>query len=264
MKVYENLLYKNKSVNKKHLLDVFVPGIVDNNTYFPVLVFVHGGSWYQGYKELYHELGYHLASKNIVSVIINYRLGNETTYDGMADDVAAAINWVINNIPNYCGDAKKVFLAGHSAGGHLAALTSLNPRFLKKYDLSDPINGCILIDAFGLNMDYVMQINQSYYVEELKKVFTTDIEKWKDAAPVKFITKESLPFLILTGSQTYPYLSLDNKLFKMNLEAIGVPFVFRKIEGKNHMEMITTLKDPSDPMYRDILSFIHESIPVIV
>ncbi|MBX9853005.1 MAG: carboxylesterase family protein [Cytophagaceae bacterium] len=70
----ENIPYIN-SKNKKHLLDIFIP---EGDGPFPVIVFIHGGSWYNGCKELYHPLAKNLSGKGIVSVIINYRLGNET------------------------------------------------------------------------------------------------------------------------------------------------------------------------------------------
>jgi len=92
----------------------------------------------------------------------------------------------------------------------------------------------------------------------LKSVFSNDPEKWKDAAPVKFVVSGSLPFLILTGSNTYPYMTLDNQLFKMSLEAHKVPFEFKIIPGRNHTEMITSLKDFNDPVYGDILEFLEK------
>ena len=255
MKAFQNIIYKEGSTNKKHLLDVYAPK--ETNRY-PVMIFVHGGSWYNGSKEWYQELGYHFASKQIVTVVINYRLGNETTYEGMAEDVAHAVKWTNEHIHLYQGDKDKIFVAGHSAGGHLAALVATNQRFLKKVGTDNLLRACLLIDAFGLNMDYIMHQNQTYYVNEMKHVFTTDTEKWKDAAPVKFVRADTLPFLILVGTQTYPHLILDNELFKMHLEAQHVPFKWQSIQGKDHMEMITDLKNPNDVIYNHIISFMHD------
>ena len=258
MRVAENIPYKPGSTHTKHLLDVYTPDGPNTN---PVLIFVHGGSWYTGCKEWYQQLGRHLAEKNIVCVVINYRLGADATYEAMADDVALAVKWTSENIHKYQGDRQKIFISGHSAGGHLSALISLNLRFYKALGITNPAKGCVLIDAFGMNMDYVMQNNNAFFVKELKSVFGNNPEKWKDAAPVKFVTQGALPFLILTGSNTYPYMTLDNQFFKMSLEAHQVPFTYKTIPGRNHTEMITSLKDPNDPVYGDILGFMENYMP---
>lgn len=259
MEAITNIAYKPKSSNRKHRLDIYTP---DPFGSFPVLIFVHGGSWYNGCKEWYSQLGKHLADKKILSVIINYRLGDEANYEGMADDVAAAASWVVRNIHNYGGDVNRVFIGGHSAGGHLAALVTLNNRFTKPYHEEKLLKGCMLIDAFGLNMDYIMHNNNMFFVKEMQRVFTKDPLKWNDAAPVKYIVPGVPPFLVLTGSETYPYITMDNEVFKMNLTDKDVPFTDGIINGRNHMEMITCLQNPNDPMYEDLLGFMmkHSSV----
>lgn len=251
MEKIQNIYYIGQSKNKKHQLDIYSP---EGKGPFPVLIFTHGGSWYNGCKEIYQPLGINLANKGIMAVVINYRLGGEVMVDKMAEDVAAAVRWTYNNIENYKGSKERIFIMGHSAGGHLSALISLNEQYLSQPNKY--LKGCILIDAFGLNMDYVMHNNTSFFVKELERVFGKNPQKWREAAPVHYVQKSNIPFLIQVGKATYPYLTFDNEIFRMNLEEHKVPYNYKIIPSRDHIQMITALENENDSIYTDLFDFI--------
>jgi acetyl esterase/lipase len=239
--------------NEKHRLDVFAP---KEGNHLPVLVFVHGGAWYYGNKEIYSRLGHNLAEKNAITVITNYRLGPSANFMDMAEDCAAAIKWTYDNIEKYGGDKNRIFISGHSAGGHLSALITLDPKYLANLKISSPIKGCILIDAFGMNMDFVLKINTNFFVSDLHNVFTNDPTRWREAAPVNFVKGCSTPFLIYVGLRTYPYIMMDNEVFVNHLNQNNVPYIYHIIQGKGHLEMISQLETKTNPIYNQILDFI--------
>lgn len=253
MAAFKDITYLSDSSHQKHKLDVYVPS---GQAVYPVFVFIHGGEWYQGNTNLYEKIGVHLASKSLVAVVINYRSGEGATYKDMVEDAAHAVNWIGANIDRYKGLGDQLFLCGHSAGGHLAALLSLNKHFLGEPFILTCIKGCILLDAFGLNMDFVAQKNLIFFIQELRKVFTEIPNDWIDASPVHFIDNTNVPFLILTGERTYPYLTLDNGIFITNLDRHQVHNEHRTIEGRNHRGMLTALEDPDDEAYPLILDFV--------
>lgn len=254
MPTVRDLRYLNNSDHQKHTLDVYIP---EEEGTFPVFVFIHGGSWYEGSKDIYLQLGEHLSEKGIVTVIINYRLGGEANYLEMAKDCSAAVEWVADAIDWYKGQIDNIFISGHSAGGHLAALITLNKKFLGEAFITQHIKGCILIDAFGLNMDYVLVNNTTFFARELKKVFTDVPTNWKDAAPVHFIDSTPVPFLIMVGSETYPYLAFDNAIFITQLDKHEINNTHFTLRGKNHRDMVTRMKDGKDEAYEKIISFIN-------
>jgi dienelactone hydrolase len=253
MPTVKDIRYLKNSDHQKHTLDVYIP---EEAGTFPVLVFIHGGSWYEGSKDIYLLLGEHLAEKGLVTVIINYRLGSEANYLDMAHDCSAAVEWVADAIDWYKGQKHTIYLAGHSAGGHLAALITLNKKFLGEAFITQHIKGCILIDAFGLNMDYVLVNNTAFFARELRKVFTDTPSNWKDAAPVHFIDNTPVPFLIMIGSETYPYLTFDNAVFITQLDKHDIANKHYTLRGKNHRDMVTRMKDGNDEAYSRILEFI--------
>jgi acetyl esterase/lipase len=220
-----------------------------------VLVFIHGGSWSQGYKDLYRPLGELLAKKGIVAVLINYRLAPDAMFGEMARDCASAVKWVSNNIPDYGGDPAKIFLMGHSAGGHLAALITMNNEFFKAVKLKNPVKGCILIDAFGLNIHTLLHEHQTPYNYLLHKVFTDDPKEWERGSPANFIEKNKIPFLVYAGDRTYPFIMLDNGMFVDKMEKAGKPLEWEVITGKSHYQMITQFEKHDNPLYEKIIAF---------
>jgi acetyl esterase/lipase len=60
----------------------------------------------------------------------------ENPHPAQVEDVAAAFAWVVRNISQYGGDPSRIYLSGHSAGAHLAALLALDEKYLKKIDIS--------------------------------------------------------------------------------------------------------------------------------
>jgi acetyl esterase/lipase len=243
--------------SQKHVLDMYWPAVREK---CPIVIFIHGGTWISGSKDLYSELGRHLAAKGMTTAIINYRLGDAVQYHKMAEDCAAAVKWVHNHASQYNGDPQKVITFGHSAGAHLAALISLDQDYFLNY--SNPIKACMLIDAFGLNIDTFIQspLAQQYrfYIE---KVFTNDPSQWKKASPASFVGGNKIPFFIATGNNSYPFLLLDNQLFINKLKATHADVTYEKIAGKNHAEMITQLKELNNPLYAKMMNFIHDKLP---
>jgi acetyl esterase/lipase len=129
----------------KHRLDLFVPeGLKDA----PVLIFVHGGGWTSGDKNLYSFIGRAFAEQGFVTAVINYRLSPQVQHPAHIEDVARAFAWVYRNIAQYGGNPEKIFVMGHSAGGHLVALLALDEKYLQAHGLTlAAIKGAIPISG---------------------------------------------------------------------------------------------------------------------
>jgi len=109
--------------HERHRLDVHTSGEGGGaaNHGAPVLVFVHGGGFIGGDKSVpgspqYDHIGAWAVRNGWVGVTITYRLAPEHTWPAGAQDVAAAVQWVRDNIAAYGGDPARIVVAGHSAG----------------------------------------------------------------------------------------------------------------------------------------------------
>ena len=130
-KQYNDISYtaKTDAYSRERLkLDVYYPEEVKDA---PVIVWFHGGGLEQGEKEI----PWKLKNKRMVVVGVNYRLLPKVTVRETLDDAAEAVAWVFKNIGRYGGDAKKIVVTGHSAGGYLGMLLCLNKDWLRTYDI---------------------------------------------------------------------------------------------------------------------------------
>ena len=236
-------------------LNVFAPS--KKHKLKPVFIFVHGGNWNSGNKKLYSYFGSRMARKGIVTVIPDYPKSPEAGYNEMAEDIAAAVKWVKENINAYGGDSNRIFISGHSAGGHLAALVSIKEDYFKKEKISNPIKGIILIDAAGLNMYGYLKEENLPEGDTYLNTFSNNPATWKAATPLYFLHNGMPPMLIFRGGKTYPSISSSNEKFVDSLRQYDVKFTYHIQPGKKHVPMITQFFNPYNKRYKDMVDFMN-------
>ncbi len=223
-----------------------------------VLIFIHGGNWNSGKKSTYNFFGNRFARKGVITVIIDYPLSPAANYKDMAIAAEASVDWVKENIYKYGGDPRKIFISGHSAGGHLAALIGVSHEYFGGKNSTNPLKGIILIDAAGLDMySYLKEENfpeENTYI----KTFTNDPVKWKDASPLYQVHADMPPMLIYTGGKTYPSIRVGNDRFVAAVKPLAPATIYHVIEGKKHVPMITQFLFTWNKRYKEILDFMKE------
>ena len=113
----------------RHTLDVCRP---TSATAAPVIVFFYGGGWRSGSKRTYRYVAKALARRGYVAVLPDYRIYPQARYPDFLDDGAQAVRWVKDNVQRFGGDPQKIFLMGHSAGAHIAAMLAIDATWLQK------------------------------------------------------------------------------------------------------------------------------------
>jgi pectin methylesterase-like acyl-CoA thioesterase len=109
------------SGNRKLLLDAFYPKQKTAAKRFAIII-IHGGGWRSGNKTLHHPIAQRLAEMGYTCFTPEYRLSTEALYPAAVHDIKSAIRWVRKNAARYNIDENKIAVAGHSAGGELAAM----------------------------------------------------------------------------------------------------------------------------------------------
>lgn len=220
-----------------------------------VFIFIHGGNWNSGRKELYSFFGNRMARKGVVSVIIDYPLSPAATYKQMAMATAQAVSWVHENIEDFGGDPERIFVSGHSAGGHLAALVAVRDEYFSSSGKINPIKGTILIDAAGLDM-YGYLLEKNYPADNTYiKTFTNDPVLWKEASPMYHLSEEMPKFLIFRGENTYPSIIKSTEKFVATLSNYVEEPNYTVQSGKKHFSMITQFFWTWNSNYDDMLEF---------
>jgi len=254
----KNLSYlKNEFSSKlenEPTLNIFSPKKKSSGN-LPVLVFVHGGNWNSGKKELYNFFGNNFAKKGIVTVVVGYTLSPEANYKEMTAEIAQAVFWTKNNISKYKGDPEKIFLTGHSAGGHLVALAAMNNEFgIQEEDIS----GIILNDAAGLDMHHYLKQNPPTIKDNYLTTWTNDPKKWEEASPINYLNDSTPPMLIYVGEKTYSSIKVANQRFLEELKKYQ-PEVKVNFIDKKHIPMMTQYFWPWNDRYKEIIKFIRNN-----
>jgi len=167
----------------------------------PLVVFVHGGGWKRGDKEMmdgsaklthWHGLGYAVAS-------VNYRLVPDATVEEQAADVAEAVAFLRGNADRLAFDPKRIVLVGHSAGAHLVALVGTDPKWLNGAGLNiDDVRGIVPLDGAAYDVARQLAIGAPLMDSTYVQAFGTDPERQQRLSPTFQAAKPNAPaFLIL-------------------------------------------------------------------
>jgi acetyl esterase/lipase len=229
----------------KHKLDLYRRAGAKNA---PVLFFVHGGAWVRGDRSQYPFFGNHFAKAGYLVVIPSYRLAPKNPHPAQIEDVAAAFAWTVHHAAEYGGDPSRIFLAGHSAGGHLVALLATNETWLQPHGLSSSaIRGVMSLsgvpDIVGLA------------ASSDSRVFGKDPAVLRGASPLQHVRPGLPPFLVTYCQWDYLSLPQQAQQFHAALQAAGVPATLAFVPAENHISEMTNLTQSSDAISAAMLSF---------
>lgn len=241
---------------ERHLLDVYTPN-KKSATARPVVVFIHGGSWDSGNKNIYWFIGRRLAKQGVVAIVINYRLAPAVEVPAMANDCARAVQWTKQHIGEYGGDPDRIFVMGHSAGAGLAALLATDNQLFTKIGLDqNPVKGAILDDPAGLDMyDYLTKME--YPGDERYLVpYGKNPAVWRAVSPMYYVQAGDPPMLLFVGGETYPSITSSSKRFHEKLQEKGVKNEIMTLPGKKHIPMVVQLFWKNNIIYRNLLKFV--------
>ncbi|MBM3532829.1 MAG: alpha/beta hydrolase [Alphaproteobacteria bacterium] len=195
----------------------------------PVLVFLHGGGWEFGYKEW---MGYMAPAFTDMAIFVSvsYRLIPQVRFPAHLDDTIAAIAWVHTNIARYGGDPERLFVGGHSAGAHLAALAVLRRDLLAKAGVpSRAIRGCVPVAG-----TYKFEIGD---LESRGKALLERPEDAPVASPQTYVEGNRIPFYVTWGERDLPYVLKSGIPFVEAMKAAGSPIEHKVFAGFDHFDI---------------------------
>lgn len=251
--------------NPRQTLDVFAPA---NARQRPIVFWIHGGGWVVGDKTQVKAKPALFTGHDFVFATTNYRFVPNVTIREIAADVAKSLAWVHRNAARFGGDASRIFVMGHSAGAQLAALVSIDERYLAAEGLDlRSIKGCVPID--GDTYDVVTQVRmveavqQKPYFDSHRRKFGHD-DALRDLSAVNHVArgKGIPPFLILhiadnPGART----GLQSHLLAESLiHRGGVAAAVLAVPGKTHNTLNDDLGTPGDATTEEILRFVNAQL----
>lgn len=205
----------------------------------PVLLYIHGGYWRSGSKEDNCNFVPTFTKRGGTVVLVEYDLCPQVTVSDIVRQTRASIAWVYRNIARYGGDPSKLFVSGHSAGGHLTAM-ALAHDWTKEELPADVIQGAVATSGV-YDLDMVMEIS----VQEQVRM-TSEIAKQN--SPFLNPPRVKCPLVIAVGGaepKGWQQMSEDYFAFcKKN----GLTVEYLVVPGANHYTMSEKLLDDTNPL----------------
>jgi len=248
--VYRNLSYVTNG-HARQKLDLYIPKR-DKGGRPPLIVWVHGGGWFQGSKENCQALGLGFVERGFAIASINYRYSQDAVFPAQLEDCKAAIRWLRAHASEYGYDASRVGVWGSSAGGHLVALLGTTAD-VAKFDVGENPNQSsrpqAVVDYYGPT-DF-LQAEAHDNNEKVRRLHAApdsppsrliggDIHDPANAAlvaaanPITYISDEDPPFLIVHGDIDPRVPHHQSELLHAALAAAGVPTHLVTVRGGVH------------------------------
>jgi acetyl esterase/lipase len=229
-------------------LDVYAPHAAAGA---PIVVFFYGGSWEGGRRRWYRYVGETLASHGLIAVIPDYRKYPDVRFPEFMDDAASAVKWSMEHAAEFGGDPARVFVMGHSAGGHIAALLACDKRYLAKVGMS-PRD---LAGMIGLAGAYAFLP----YVDDEAEIFGDDSTGRYDSQPINFVDGDEPPMLLLQGLDDDDVTPNNAEAMTERAQAMDGTAVLKLYPAVDHGELLLALarsRAGGAPVLQDVLAFI--------
>jgi len=194
----------------KLLIDAFYPKWKASPKRTAIII-IHGGGWRSGNRTLHYPLAQSLAKLGYVCFTPEYRLSTEALYPAGVYDIKAVIRWVRKNAKKYNIDPDKIAVAGHSAGGELAAMMGAT-NGIKGFEgdgchknISSKVNAVIDIDGLlAFIHPESGEGDDSKRISAATNWFgyskTENPELWKQGSPLTHVGAHSTPILFINSN----------------------------------------------------------------
>lgn len=265
-KLHRDLAYAQPKTERQ-TLDIYSPAEGQDH---PVVFWIHGGGWQTGDKTSIQKKPQAFVDRGFVFVSTNYRLLPNVEMETIFRDVAKSLGWVHQHIAEYGGDPRRIFVMGHSAGAQLAALISIDDRYLKAegVPLSD-LKGCVPVDGDTYDVPAIIETaetrrrvhGQPQAKFGHREKFGNDPAKHRDFSAVTHVAKDKHipPFLILYVAD-HPDNAAQAQRLGAVLKEAGIPVTLFGGQETNHNRLNDNLGVPGDPATKALFEFVDKAL----
>lgn len=230
------------------VLDIF-PAPEDSAGPVPIQVFIHGGYWKLLSKDEHSFVAKAFAPKGCATVVINYGLIPSIDMDELVRQCRAALAWTYRNADSFGGDRERIYVSGHSAGGHLVAMAMATdwPAF----DAQAPALPADLVKG-GCG------ISGLYDLEPIRLCFLNDdlnltYEEAARNSPVRLPPGGTGPLILAVGGDEGPEYLRQSEDMAASWRRHGIAVEVVVLPGQNHFSIAAQLHDPDAALSRLIL-----------
>jgi len=243
---YKTTANQSYGPDRRQELNVYVPNDVQDNA--DVVIFYYGGRWQFGNKEQYTFVADAFTSQGFVTVLPDYRLYPAVDWKDFIKDGASAYQWVHNNIAKFQGNPKRIFIIGHSAGAHIAAMLSADESLFKQ----ETKRPCGFIGLAG-PYDF-LPISDA----DVQQVFGS-ARDLRVTQPVTFVSKGDPAMLLLHGKDDTTVKPRNATRLAKRVAQSGDKAEVKFYEDVDHIDILISLSSTFrgfSPALKDSVNFI--------
>jgi len=220
-------------------LDLYKPVKLDKKV--PALIFIHGGAWKGGNKDMYRPYAARYAERGYVVASISYRLSGEAPFPAAVQDAKCAVRWMRANAAEHKVDPNYICVLGGSAGGHIALMVGYCPdnKDLESSGGHETFSSKVqaVVDIYGPCDLTVPGLRDASSIRRFlaEKTYDDAPDLYRKASPLHHVTKDDPPTLILHGTlDSLVPISQSDELAR-RLKQVGVPCTYDRLEGWPHV-----------------------------
>ena len=192
----------------------------------PTLVYIHGGYWQTNDKEPYAFLGEGVLSAGFNLAVIEYTLAPAARLDQIVAEVRKAVAWVIEHAKELGGDPGRVFVGGHSAGGHLTAAAMDDGRVAGGVAISG------IYDLEPIRLNY------------LNEKLGLDPPEATRNSPILHLPSRAAPLVVTVGLGELPELIRQSEEYAAAWKRRGLSGRYLPLAGHDHFSILEELAQP--------------------
>lgn len=214
----------------------------------PINIFIHGGAWRSGFAKDYGFLAELFVNAGAHFVVPDFAPVQDAagSLEPMAAQVRGAVAWVYRHAASFGGDPERIYVSGHSSGGHLAAVL-MATDWQAAFGLpADVLKGGLCSSGI-YDLKPVGLSSRSAYVK-----LTPAIEE--ALSPLRRLAQISAPLVIAHGSLETPEFQRQAVDFAAALAQAGKDAQLVMADGYNHFEILETLASPYGVLGRAALA----------
>lgn len=217
-------------------IDLFLP----DAPAAPLLAFIHGGYWHSQDRKRFGFVAEPLVARGAAVALIGYDLAPDVDMDAIAAEIKDAITWLHRHASTHGIDGGRLFLAGHSAGGHLAALALATDWPRERGLPANVIKGvCAVSGVFDLE-----PIRHCY----LNDVLSMSAEQARRNSPIHMAPRTHCPVMVAVGEKETPAFLEQSRNYAAMLEANGLPVELAIVSGLDHFGVVEAMAAAESPM----------------
>ncbi len=222
----------------RQILDLYLPK--GNDKPLPLLIFIHGGGWTSGKTTDYKYYCVRYAQRGYVVASITYRFADKFPFPACVQDAKCAVRFLRANAGKYHIDKERVAAIGGSAGGHLSLMLGYSPNVKElEGDGGYPEESSavqVVVDLYGPTDLTLPAARDNSTLKRFfgGKSYDEAPDQYALASPIKHVTKNSPPTLILQGTIDDIVPMSQSDLLYAKLSELGVPAQYEKFDGYPH------------------------------